>query len=139
MFRNILLPIDLTDKHQPALEAAANLAGSNNGTIELLHVIEVMTGLPLEEEKTFYQRLERVARKHLETLGQPLTQRRIHWHAEIAFGHRALEVVRRAQNAGSDLIVLTVPRIAPENPVTSLGSLGYKVGLLSQCPVLLVK
>lgn len=139
MIHKILLPLDLTDKHQPALEAAVNFAETNAARIEVLHVIEVIAGLPMDEEKAFYQRLERAARKHLEKWGQRLAQRQIDWHAEIAFGQRALEIVRHAQEAGNDLIVLTVPRIMPENPGTSLGSLGYKVALLSHCPVLLVK
>jgi universal stress protein A len=139
MFRNILVPIDLTDKHQPAVDAAAKLAEANHGSIELLHVIETIAGLPMEEEKTFYERLERVARKHLDKWGRSLAQRGLEWRAEVVFGPRSSEVVRRAEAAASDLIVLTVPRVMPDQPVTSLGSLGYKVGLLAQCPVLLVK
>ncbi len=63
MFKKILAPIDLTDKHGPALNAAADLAKQAGGEIVLLHVIEVIAGLPLEEDKNFYGRLEQKARR----------------------------------------------------------------------------
>jgi universal stress protein A len=139
MFHKILLPLDLTDKHQPALDAAADAAKQSGGVVELLHVIEVMAGLSLDDEKTFYQRLERKARKHLEKWGQQLDQRQVGWRAEVVFGARAPEVVRRAHEQKADLVVLTAPRLTPESPGASLGSVSYRVSLLAQCPVLLVK
>ena len=36
MFKKILLPVDLTDKHKPALDMAARLAEQNGGTVTLL-------------------------------------------------------------------------------------------------------
>ena len=49
MFHKILLPLDLTDRHQAALALAAELAGAQEGEIVLLHVIEVPPGLPVSE------------------------------------------------------------------------------------------
>jgi nucleotide-binding universal stress UspA family protein len=69
MFKKILLPVDLTDKHGPALDLAADLAKQSGGGILLLHVIEVIAGLSMEEEKDFYGRLEKMARGHLKRLG----------------------------------------------------------------------
>ncbi len=74
MFKKILLPVDLTDKHKPALDAAAKLAGQYGGTVTLLHVVEIIPGLPMEEEGTFYGRLERVARNQLQQLGKRLEE-----------------------------------------------------------------
>ncbi len=139
MFRKILVPIDLTDKHEAALVAAADAARQSGGTIELLHVIEVIPGLSMEEEKSFYQRLDRVARKHLDKWGELLTARKVEWRGEVVFGHRAPEVVRRAAQEAVDLIVLSAPRLSPESPGASLGSVSYRVSLFAQCPVLLVK
>ena len=66
MFKQILLPLDLTDKHQAAFDLAVKLTRESGGTIVLLHVIEVIAGLPVDEEKTFYQRL------HPPTMGSTL-------------------------------------------------------------------
>src|SRR5262245_62087329 len=139
MFQKILLPIDLSERHQAALDAAVDLARQSGGEITLLHVIEVIAGLPMEEDQTFYSRLEKMARKHLNQLGALLKGRQVSWQAEILFGHRGPEIVKYAQEKGVHLIVLTAPRFDPDNLGISWGSLSYKVSVLAPCPVLLVK
>src|SRR5262245_52247654 len=100
MFKRILLPLDLTDKHKPALDIAAELAGAGKGEVTLLHVIELIPGLSRQEEKPFYDRLERAAREHVERNGKLLTGRGITWHGEVCFGTRAPEIARRAAQGG---------------------------------------
>jgi nucleotide-binding universal stress UspA family protein len=139
MFKKILLPVDLSDRHGQAVDVAADLAEQSGGEIVLLHVIEVIAGLSMEEEKHFYNRLDRAAKAHLEHLGGSLKQRKGAWRAELLYGNRVVEIVRHAREAGTDLIVLTSPRIDPEHPAIGWGSLSYKVSMLSPCPVLLVK
>jgi nucleotide-binding universal stress UspA family protein len=139
MFRNLLLPLDLTDRHGPALSLAAEYAARGGGAITLLHVIEVIPGLSMEEEREFYARLERTARGHLARLGKRLEERKVSWRAEVRYGHRAEESARYAAEAGADLVIVTAPRLDPDNPLRSWGSLSYKIGILSPCPVLLVK
>jgi len=107
--------------------------------VTLLHVIEVIPGLSVEEERAFYDRLERRARGQLNHWGARLEGQLISWRQEVLFGHRAPECVRYAAAEGVDLIILTAPRFEPAAPTAGWGSLSYKVGLLSQCPVLLVK
>jgi nucleotide-binding universal stress UspA family protein len=139
MFKKILLPVDLTDKHGPALDVAADLAKQSGGEIVLLHVIEVIAGLSMEEERDFYSRLEKTARGHLGRLGGHLKHRAVAWRAEVLYGHRGAEVVRFATATGVDLIVLTSPRLDPSNLSAGWGSLSYKISIACQCPVLLVK
>jgi nucleotide-binding universal stress UspA family protein len=115
------------------------LAGASKGEIRLLHVIELIPGLSRDEEKPFYDRLERKARAHLGRYGKVLADRGIAWHAEVRVGTRAPEITRRAAEDGADLIVLTAPRLDPNDPATKWGSRSYLVGILAQCPVLLVK
>lgn len=139
MFKNILVPVDLAERHAQALEVAANLAGQAGGRVTLLHVIEVIAGVAMDEEKDFYRRLETAARKHLDRLGQQLAAKKISWQGVTSYGHRGPEVVKHAQDNGSDLIVLTAPRIEPQSPATGWGSLSYKIGFFAPCPVLLVR
>ena len=138
MFKKILLPLDVTEKHEQALNAAADLCGPG-GELTLLHVIEVISGLTMEEEKDFYQRLEKTARAHLSKIGEQLKPRNLPWRAEVLYGHREAEVVRFARESGTSLIILTAPRFDPQNLTASLGSLSYKISLFAPCPVLLVK
>jgi nucleotide-binding universal stress UspA family protein len=139
MFRKILLPVDLTDRHAPALTIAADLAGRADGQVTLLHVIEVIAGSSVEEERNFYGRLEKAARAHLGRLGEVLKARAIPWRAEVLLGNRVPEVIHYAAASGADLIVLTAPRLEANHPGTGWGSLSFKIGFVCPCPVLLVK
>ena len=139
MFQKILVPVDLSDTHQQAIEIAAQLAGESHGQVILLHVVEVVPGLWVEEERDFYERIETVARDHLTRHGRRLEEMHVPKREEIIFGNRAEEIVRYAMEMGVDLIVLSSHRIDLKNPGAGWGTLSYKIGILSQCPVLLVK
>ena len=139
MFRKILMPVDLTDRHQPALDIAARLATESTGTVTLLHVVEIIPGVWPQEERQLYSRLEQAARDHLAKLGRDLGAHQVPRREEVIFGERAHEIVRYAMETGVDLIVLSSHRIDLQDPNLGWGTVSYKVGILSQCPVLLVK
>jgi nucleotide-binding universal stress UspA family protein len=139
VFKNILVPVDLTDVHQPALEIAARLAQETDGEVTLLHVVEVIGEVWAAEDREFYTRCEQTARDHLARLGHYVEARGVPRREEVVFGHRAPEIVRYAGEIGADLIVLKSHRIDLENPSAGWGTVSYKVGILAQCPVLLVK
>src|SRR5262245_38035415 len=102
MFKNILVPLDLTDRHHSALQAAAELARQSGGKVTLLHVIEVIHGLSMEEDRAFYDRLERAARQHLGRQRTAFQGNTVRCHEEIRYGNRPLEIVRYATEAGAD-------------------------------------
>ena len=139
MFQQILLPLDLTDKHEAAVHYAAELARQNSEAVVLLHVVEVIPGLEREEEKSFYGRLERRARDHLVRIAASLHRHKVEAQVEVVFGHRAQDAVRFAVEQKVDLIILTSPAFQPQHPASSLGSMAWKISLLAPCPVLLVK
>ncbi len=139
MFQKILVPVDLADVHQPALDIAARLAQESAGEVTLLHVIEVITEVWTVEAHGFYDRLEQTARDHLARLGHSLGERAVPRREEVVFGNRAPEIVRYAVEAGIELIVLKSHRIDLQNSSAGWGTVSYKVGILAQCPVLLVK
>jgi nucleotide-binding universal stress UspA family protein len=88
-FRHILVPTDLTERTEKALQLASKLASSDRARITLLHVIET--------------------------------------------------IVSYATANGVDLIVLASHRVNPSMVNRDWGTISYKVGILAQCPVLLVK
>jgi nucleotide-binding universal stress UspA family protein len=138
MFKKIVLPLDLSDRHRPAVDVAAELAKQSGGEVVLLHVIEIIPGVPLEDEKAFYSRLDKMARTHLEGVSRRLSERRVPCQTKVLYGHRAREVAGQAEALGADLIVLTAPQIDAAEP-TGWGSLSWKIGVLCRCAVLLVK
>jgi universal stress protein A len=139
MFRKILVPVDLTDSHLPALRIAAQLAEQNGGSVTVLHVVQTIYGLALSEERDFYARLERKARAQMEKFQQQVEKAKVAWHLEVLYGTPAAEIVRFAIEKHMELIVLTSHRINRENFSEGWGTLSHKIGILAPCPVLLVK
>lgn len=139
MFKKILIPVDLSDKHQEALEIAASLAGPHGGEVTLLHVIEVIKGVTMDEERTFYDRIEQSAHNQLQKLGETFGHRQVAWKGEVRYGNRAQSIIRHAVESGTDLILLTSHPIDPDNVGAGWGTLSYMVGIMSQCSVMLVK
>jgi nucleotide-binding universal stress UspA family protein len=139
MFRNILVPVDLTDRHAPALEIAGQLARSSGGTVTVLHVIELLHGSGREDEPAFYDRLERKARGHLDRLAEQLRARQVTAKGNLLFGERGREVLGYAQEHGADLIVLMSHPVDPAQPGMGWNTLSYFIGVAARCPVLLVK
>ena len=139
VFKKILVPVDLSDRHQQAIDTAADLASESEGEVTLLHVIEVIPGLWDEVEQSFYHRLEHTAHDHMAKLGKRLQERMVPRREELVYGSRAREIVSYARKMGIDLIVLTSHRIDLEDPSAGWGTVSYRVSILAQCPVLLVK
>ena len=139
MFQRILVPTDLTARAAKALDVALKLGGTDGPRVTLLHVIETFHGLDFDEMRPAYQRFERKAKgimaaaiERLPTAGGLVTQ-------EIVYGDRAEEIVKFATAHNIDLIVLASHRVNPSAVGRDWGTISYKVGLLAQCPVLLVK
>jgi nucleotide-binding universal stress UspA family protein len=139
MFQRILMPVDLSERHGPALAVAVELCRQWQGEVTLLHIVELIAGLGVEEERPFYDRLERVARAHLQRLGRRLDEGQARWRIDVRLGHRAQQVVQAARETDADLIVLTSPPPDPENPLSGWSSLSFRVSLAAPCPVLLVR
>ncbi len=138
MFRKIVVPVDLTDRHGPALDLVARLAPGSAEVI-LLHVIEVIHGLSQEEDSDFYRRLEAKANRHVARLVEALRAKKVTARGVILYGDRSDEIVRFARREGADLIALASHPVDPARPGAGWGTLSYRVGLMATCPVLLVK
>lgn len=138
MFRNILVPVDITPKNRRALEVARDLAIASGGSITLLHVIETLD-LPFEELKAFYDRLQERATRDMEELSGPLREADVSFQGHVLYGERDRKIVEFATREGADLIVLDSHRVEPGRPGRGIATLSYRVAILAPCPVLLVK
>jgi nucleotide-binding universal stress UspA family protein len=139
VFHRIMVPVDLTNRNIPAIQIATKLALQNHASMTLLHVIETLEGSSFDEFNKFYKALERHARDKLEGLAEECVSQGVVVHQEILYGKRAEQIVQFAMDHQIDLIVLSSHKIDLESPAQGWGSISYKVGILSQCPVLLVK
>ena len=138
-FRHILVPTDLTDRTEKALQLAGQLGSPAGARVTLIHVIETIPGLSLGEVKPFYERLERKARKAMEAFTRRTLAEAPAAACVLVRGRRAEEIVKYAAANEVDLIVLASHRVNPSLVDRDWGTISYKVGILAQCPVLLVK
>ena len=136
-FRHILVPTDLTARTEKALQLAAKLAVPETSRITLMHVIATIDGLEFDELKPFYERLERKARAGMTEMVRHADATRS--ECTVVYGRTHEEIVRFAAANDVDLIVLASHRVNPSMASRDWGTVSYKVGILAQCPVLLVK
>jgi universal stress protein A len=140
MFQQILVPTDLTERAEKALDLALTLSAPGKSRVILLHVIETFHGLEFEEMKPFYQKFEKKAEQKMTAAAKArASDTRTEIVQEIVYGDRAEEIVRSASAHAVDLIVLASHRVNPSAESRDWGTISYKVGILAQCPVLLVK
>jgi nucleotide-binding universal stress UspA family protein len=137
MFQRVVVPVDLTPRNAKAVDVARRLVG-DGGSVVLLHVIETLD-LPFEELEDFYRKLEEKAMETMAEMAGPLRDAGVPFDQNVRYGDRAEEIVAFSREDGADLVLLTSHRVDLESPGSSWTTLSYKVAILAQCPVLLLK
>jgi nucleotide-binding universal stress UspA family protein len=138
VFRRILVPVDFTPRSLRAVRAAAKVAATTRAKTTLLHVIERIDDGESGAFESFYRKLESAAREKVKALVAPFGER-LPVRAEILYGKPVGEILRFAQANRIDLIVMSSHKLPLRHSGESWGTVSYKVGILSRCPVLLVK
>jgi nucleotide-binding universal stress UspA family protein len=139
MFRRILVPVDFTPRSRRAARVAARMAASAKAETTLLHVIERIEADAPGSLAGFYRKLERNARAKLAELVEDFTTRGLPACGEVLYGSRVNEILRFSQENAIDLIVMSSHKLPLRRGGENWGTISYKVGILSRCPVLLVK
>lgn len=139
MFEHILVPTDFTDDSSRALDIALNIVSRDEGKVSLLHVIETIAHSDFEEFEQFYKVLEKRAWAAMNVLVAPYQDGGAPLSPSIEYGGRVERILNFASDHHIDLIVMHSHKIRPEDPIHGWGTISYKVGVLSQCPVMLVK
>ena len=139
MFKNILVPTDLTEKTQNALEIAFKVCPDGECQVTLLHVIETIEDTDDEEFQPFYEKLKKRASKRMLRMVDRLGSRQKNIRREIRYGKRVSEIVGFALENASDLIVLSSHRIENIHPTVGWATISYRVAILAPCFVLMVK
>ena len=139
MFKRILVPVDLSKKNRKSLDIAVNIALHGDARLYLFHVIETIADTGYSEFKDFYSKLEKRAQKHMDVLATQYRNRAAEIECKVVLGNRVEEILKFAVRNKVDLIVMHSHRVNLKRPGEGWGTISYKVGILSQCPVMLVK
>ena len=139
MFKQILVPVDFSEQNKLALSMALDLGKMSGGEVHLLHVIKVIEGDSFDEFADFYGKLEAQAQTRMDKLLTAVSTKEVVVEPHIVVGHRVQEILLFAEDNDVDLILMNSHKIDPDNPDEGWGTISQKVGILAQCPILLVK
>jgi nucleotide-binding universal stress UspA family protein len=146
MFRRILVPLDLTEKAEAALEKAEALAlaardaGAQDAAVWLVHVIETIRDVDFDELRDFYEPIERRAQARLEQYAATLADDGVEVEVVVRYGNRVREIVASAREADADLVLLGSHRVEHHgSSAGGLATISYQVAALAPCSVLLLK
>ena len=139
MFKNILVPTDLTNKSIKALEIAVGMKKDAAYRVTLLHVVETIEDDEGEEFREFYNRLAARAGKKMAKTADKYTNDKIDIKTEIIYGKRVPEIVKYASAKGIDLIILSSHKLEDMDSMDGWATISYRVGILAPCPVMMVK
>ncbi|MGH9366194.1 MAG: universal stress protein, partial [Thermoanaerobaculia bacterium] len=128
-----------TPRSRRAVRVAARMAASSGAATTLLHVIERIDTDAPGALAGFYRKLEKSARRQMAELLPEFSRRGLEARAEVLYGGRVNEILRFAEESGADLIVMSSHKLPLKRGGENWGTISYKVGILSRCPVMLVK
>jgi len=143
MYKNILVPIDLTDAAlaKPAIAAALMMAAQSNGTIRLVNVLPLTPVMLAEYVPPDFEVQQRKAAE--DALGIMVKEIGLgpgRVSATVRQGGIYQEILEEATSIGADLIVMTSRR-AQRHAVRTyfLGSNAGHVVRYAKCSVLVVR
>src|SRR5208337_1352457 len=139
MFKNILVPSDLTERNHKAMDIAVEMALENRAVVTLLHVIETVEEADSEDFQKFYRQLGVRAGRKIDKLIAEYGREGLLMEKHILYGRRVYEILNFAVAHGVDLIIMSSHKLDPENVSEGWGTISFKIGVLSHCPVMLVK
>lgn len=139
MFKNILVPSDLTERNHKAMDIAVEMALESRAVVTLLHVIETVEEIDSEDFKKFYRQLGARAGRKIDKLIAEYGREGLTMGKYILYGRRVYEILNFAVAHNVDLIIMSSHKLDPENAAEGWGTISFKIGVLSHCPVMLVK
>jgi nucleotide-binding universal stress UspA family protein len=141
MYDSILVPVDLSDSNEQVLRRAVELGDPDESTVTLLHVIEMVEDISLDDDEDFYAELRDNADEKMSRWASQVAGHGFDVTAEITYGKRAQEIVRVAGEQPSDLVVMRSHVIDPDEADSQerLGTVSHQVALFAPCSVLVVR
>lgn len=140
MFDTILIAVDLSATNDVVLDRASSLATSDHTEIILLHVIETLDGVSVEEDPEFYEELHDNATEKMTPWAEKLKAAGFEVTARVDYGKQGQEIVAAAQDTGADLIVMRSHVVDTEADASDqVGTVSHQVALFAPCSVLLVR
>jgi universal stress protein A len=141
--KKILCPVDFSEPSLAGLSASADMAGRFGASVIALYVLPILPPQPVDPNYTFqvpeYEMLlQRDAEKRLEALVKEKIPEKIPASTAIVNGGAGREIVKYAEEAKVDLIVIASQGHGAWHHLV-MGSVAEKVVRHSPCPVFVVR
>ncbi len=138
-FRNILVPVDLSERSESAIETALGFAAAGDGVVRLLHVVQTMPELESPEDVDFCRELYDKSIARLVEWQKQYERLQGELQCEVIYGDRSAEIMMYAEEKECDLVVMTTHQLDPDEIGKGLGTISHRVALFCRCPVLLLR
>ena len=140
MYKHILVPVDIADPElaKPALSTAAGMARGAGGTVRLIHVVPLTSGMLVEYVPADFEAEQRkAAETALADIARNAGLDAAHVSSTVRQGGIYHEVLEEAKAIGADLIVMSSHR--PAMRTYFLGSNAGHIVRYAPCSVLVVR
>lgn len=141
-FQHILVPLGSTARNTAALDIAFEIASQNRAIVSLLHVVQAIDGeteSPDDETTEFYDHILQREESEMERMSQRFVEADLKVEVKVRVGDRLREIIEFSKRHCVDLIVMSSHQIDPKHLAETWGTLSYKVSVMCECPILLVK
>lgn len=132
----VVVPVDFSDHSATALRAARGLAVVHGSRLDLLHVVEPVTGP--QETGARGTSLARIADRLADFADEVLGRPRVEYHVEVIEGIAAASITAYAASSRAELIVITTRGLTGQRHFL-LDSVTEKIVRTATCPVLTIK
>lgn len=140
MYKQILVPVDIADPElaKPAIDAAATMVADAGGSVRLVHVVPLTSGMLVEYVPPDFEAEQRKAAEDaLAEIARASGLDAAHVSCVVRQGGIYHEVLEEAKAIGADLIVMSSHR--PAMRTYFLGSNAGHIVRYAPCSVLVVR
>jgi len=140
MYKKILVPVDIADPElaKPAIAAAASMVRGVGGTVRLIHVVPLTSGMLVEYVPAdFEEEQRRAAEEALKDIARDSGLDGAQVSTTVRQGGIYHEVLEEAKAIGADLIVMSAHR--PAMRTYFLGSNAGHIVRYAPCSVFVVR
>jgi len=141
MYDTVLVPTDGSDTVEQTLPHALRLAADTDATIQALYVVDTRAihAADADDRETVETDLTEAGQQAVETVADRAAAEGIEFETEVRRGTPDKEIVRHAEETGSDVIVIGTDGKTPREKLQALGSVSERVVDSAPIPVFVIK
>ena len=141
MYDTVLVPTDGSDTVEQTLPHALRLAADTDATLQIVYVVDTRAihAADADDREAVEADLAEAGQQAVEVIVDRAAAEGIESETEIRRGTPDKEIVRHAEETGSDVIVIGTDGKSPREKLQALGSVSERVVDNASIPVFVIK